>query len=231
MRHPRTFAVCLLALAPCLAASTIDVSAQASVTLRSGDTLNFLFSWSSYANFAAASGLSPDPASVNFTFTSQPVSATGQFTADLQSTTGASSAAFPGTLAWAPGYLTSSAYTGIVSALTDTVSLSPALSQSVFAGPEAELVLTYTGADISVGVQGRTIRQDLQVSLIGNGVSVGGMVYSAALDPPTAFGPDLLISNALPVSAPEPSAALLVAAGATLCALAGILRRFRARAR
>jgi hypothetical protein len=231
MRLPRTLVVCLLTLAAHLAASTIDVSAQPSVTLRSGDTLNFLFSWSSYANFAAAAGLSPYPASVSFNFISMPVTAAGQFTADLQSTTGASSAAFPGTLAWTNGYLSSSSYTGSVSALTGAVSLSPALSQSIFTGPQAELVLTYTGADVSVGVQGRTIRQDLTVSLIGNGMSIGGMVYSAALDPPAAFGPGPLISSALPVSAPEPSAALLVAAGATLCALAGILRRFRARAR
>src|SRR5215472_2300107 len=116
MRLPRTFAICLLALATRLGASTIDVSAQSSVTLRSGDTLNFLFSWSSYANYAVASGLSPYPASVNFTFTSMPVTAAGQFTADLQSTTAVSSVAFPGAIVWTNGYLSSSAYTGSVSA-------------------------------------------------------------------------------------------------------------------
>ncbi len=216
--------VCVCIAAVSLSAGTIDVSSQTSLTLQSGDSLEFLFSWSSFANYSTGT-----PQTVCFTFSSLAVIGGGNFAAALESQDGAASAAFPTPGGWTSGYMQNSSYTGPVDSLTDTLSLSSGLSASVFSSPDASLVLTYSGPEITVGIPGRTLRQDMMVSLWGQSMTVGGMVQSVALDDPPAPNSTPSLSAAiLPASpAPEPdAAALMLAAGVAMCGLAAALRRF-----
>ncbi|MCX6632877.1 MAG: hypothetical protein NTW28_35210, partial [Candidatus Solibacter sp.] len=65
--------------------STIDVSADTSAVVRSGDTLVFhLFTWNFGVN-AAAFGLPLNPTDVSFAFVSTPLSGAGGFAATLES--------------------------------------------------------------------------------------------------------------------------------------------------
>jgi hypothetical protein len=219
--------------AACLCAGTIDVTSQSSQWLRAGDSLEFLFSSHSYVNYASGLGISPYPAAIDFTFASMPVSVAGQFTAELESTDGAVTKAFPDALSWSSGYAHNSGYSGPVSAIVGSVALSNTLSQTVFSNSEAELVLTYSGSPIDVGMQGNTLRQDLQVSLFGGPMSIGGMVYSVTLEDggltPDAGG---IVRNGsqLPAAA-EPNTGTLLLAGGGLCLLAGALKRIPRRRR
>ncbi len=227
MRRALRFAVGVCALAMGLRAGMIDVSLQSTQILKNGDSLEFLISSSSFANYAAAMGLSPDPASVNFTFMSMPVSATGQFVAELESPSESAYQLFPVAIGWTNGYAQNAGYSGAVSALVDTLPVSNALSPGIFAGGEAELVLTYAGPDINIGMPGRTLRQDLAVSFIDGPLSMGGMVYGVTLDDglPGAFA---VQSNSITATAAEPDSALLMLiSGAGMCLLAGTLKRFR----
>ncbi len=216
----------MCALATGLRAGIIDVSSQSTQVLKNGDSLEFLISSSSFANYAAAMGLSPYPTSVNFTFTSMPVSATGQFMAELESPAGSASQSFPGTIGWTDGYAQNSGYSGSVSALVDTLAVSNALSSGIFAGREAELVLTYAGPDVSIGLFGRTLRQDLAVSFIEGPLSMGGMVYGVTLD--NGLGALGVQNSSFSATAAEPDSALLMLiSGAGMCLLASALKRFR----
>jgi hypothetical protein len=191
--------------------------------LQDGDSLEFLFS-SSFANYAAGMGMPPYPRVVTFMFASMPVNMTGQFTAEIESAGGTALAAFPGSIGWTSGYAQNSGYSGPISALMDAISFSSPVSQAIFAGSEAELILTYTGPDVTVGVQGRSLRQDLIVSLSGGALSMSGMVYSEALG-------HIRITTGRTAAAEPDSAALLVMAEASMCALAAALKRVRLQGR
>ena len=232
--------MCAYTLAGSLWGGTIDVSSQSTQTLQNGDSLEFLFSSSSYANYAAGMGMSAYPGMINFMFASMPGNVTGQFAAEIESADATVSAVFPGSIGWTSGYAQSSGYSGPISGLMDTLSLSSPLSQALFAGSEAELILTYAGPDITVGVQGRSLRQDLTVSLSGGPLSMGGMVYSAALNNGGATTGGALMGRALTAgpltggaltggtAAAEPeSGALLMMAGVGMCVFAAALKRFR----
>ncbi len=203
----------IFTLASCLSAGTIDVTSQSSELLQSSDFLEFLFSGRSYAICASGMGMSPYPDSIDFTFASMPVSVAGQFTATLESADGTVVAEFPDALSWSGGYASNSGYSGPVSAVVGSLALSDTLSQAIFSNSEAELILTYTGPDVEVGMQGNTFRQDLAVSLSGGPLSIGGMVYSVAFDPPSV--------------AAEPNSSVLILAGGVLCLVAGALKRIR----
>lgn len=203
----------IFALASCLSAGTIDVTSQSSELLQTGDFLEFLFSGRSYAICASGMGMSPYPDSIDFTFASMPVSTAGQFTATLESADGTVAAEFPDALSWGAGYAHNSGYSGPISAVVGSLGLSEALSQALFSNSEAELILTYTGPDVDVGMQGNTLRQDLAVSLSGGPLSIGGIVYSVAFDPPSV--------------AAEPNSSVPILAGGVLCLVAGALKRLR----
>jgi hypothetical protein len=216
----------IFALASCLSAATIDVTSQSLQLLQTGDSLEFLFSSHSYANYASGLGLSPYPGAIDFTFASMPLTVSGEFTAELESPDGATIVPLPNALSWQSGYAHNSGYNGPVSAVVGSLALSNALSESVFSNSEAELVLTYSGSDADVGLNGDTLRQDLSVSLLGGPMSIGGMVYSVAFDDGVSnVGGQLMrSSNALPAAA-EPNSSILILAGGGLCLVAGALKR------
>jgi hypothetical protein len=212
----------IFALASCLSAATI-VPSQSLQLLKTGDSLEFLFSSRSYANYASGMGFSPYPGLIDFTFASMPVSVSGQFTAELESADSTVTVQFPNALSWGAGYAQNSGYSGPVSAVVGSLALSNALSQAVFSNSEAELILTYSGPDVDVGMQGNTLQQDLAVSLSGGPLSIGGMVYSAALDD---GGPSLKSLDEMSVAA-EPNSSVLILAGGVLCLVAGAMKRIR----
>ena len=86
---------------------------------------------------------------------------------ELESADSTVTVQFPNALSWGAGYAHNSGYSGPVSAVVGSLALSNALSQAVFSNSEAELILTYTGPDVDVGMQGNTLQQDLAVSLSG----------------------------------------------------------------
>jgi hypothetical protein len=208
-------AIGLWAVAAGLRATTIDVSSQPAQLLQSGDSLTFLFSDSSYAQHATSLALAASPSQIFFNLYSVPLDSAGQFTAAVESADGSVSVLFPGPVQWTSGMVQTSGYDGAASVLVGSLMLSSALSQEIFAGTEAELTLLYVGPDITVGLPGYALRNDLTISLAGEGTSVGAMDYGVTL------------SSGEAIVAPEPHpAAMLVATGVLLCALSGALKRF-----
>jgi len=204
----------LWALAARLPASTVDVSLQPTQLLQSGDSLTFLFTDSSFAQHAAALGMAPSPSQIFFNLISAPLGSGGQFTAGVESVDGSASALFPGPLGWTNGMVQTSEYDGPASVLMGNLMLSSTVSQEIFEGSEADLTLTYTGPDITVGLPGYSLKDDLRISLAGGGLTVGAMDYSVTL------------SGGV-VAAPEPDpVSMLVTTGVLLCAASGALKRF-----
>jgi hypothetical protein len=211
-------AIGLWTLAAGLRATTIDVSSQPAQLLQSGDSLEFLFSDNSYAQHASATGIAGSPTQIFFNFISVPVDSAGQFTATVESVDGSASAMFPGPVEWIGGAVQRSGYDGAASVLMGSLMLSSELSQQIFAGSEAELRLTYQGPDITVGLPGYALKNDLIVSLAGGSFSVGAMNYGVTL------------SRDLGIVAPEPDpVTMLVTTGLLLCLVSGALKRFARR--
>jgi hypothetical protein len=205
-----------LALAAALSAKTIDVSSQTTQELQSGDSLVFLFADTSYAQRASSMGMASSPLQIFFNLISAPIASAGQFTAALKSMDGSDSAPFPGSLTWSNGVVQTSGYSGQASVLSDSLTLSSALSREIFAGSEAELALTYTGPDITVGLPGHSLQHDLTVSLAGGPLSIGAVNSAVSL-----------VRRVPVVATPEPgTAALVFAAGLLMCAVSLALKRF-----
>jgi hypothetical protein len=205
-----TIALCALAVG--MPAAAIDVSSQTTLMLQSGDALGFLFTDSSFARFASGLGMSPYPSEIFFNLMSAPVGAPGQFTIELQSVDGSVSSAIAGPVEWTTGMVQTAQYSGSASVLMDNLTLANTLSQGIFAGSDAELVLTYAGPDITVGLPGYTLEHDLSVTLAGGPLTIGAMNYGVTLDNTTA---------------PEPEAALTFGAGLLLCAISFAMKRYR----
>src|SRR5437899_2022860 len=89
--------------APSIGAATIDVSADTSVRVRTGDTLVFQLLTSNFALAAAAYGLPVQPSEVSFALVSVPLGAGSEFAATLESADRGVSVAF-GDLTFGPGY-------------------------------------------------------------------------------------------------------------------------------
>jgi hypothetical protein len=202
-------------LAAQLPATTIDVSSQTTQLLQSGDSLTFLFTDSSYAQHATAMAMSASPLLIFFNLISAPVGSAGQFTAGVEAPDGSASAIFPGPVWLTSGAVQMSGYSGPASVLMGSLTLSNALSQQIFAGTEAELVLTYAGPDVTVGLPGYSLKNDVTITLAGGGLSVGAMDYGVTLTSDEG------------VIAPEPDpVAMLVTTGVLLCAASGAIKRF-----
>src|SRR6185369_17918903 len=103
-------ALCLAILSgPSIGAATIDVSADNSAIVRTGDALVFhLLTWN-YAVDAAALGLPLYPSEISFALVSAPLGVNGGFAATLESADRGVSIAF-GDLNFTPGYFQGSRY-------------------------------------------------------------------------------------------------------------------------
>lgn len=217
-------------VAPALAASTIDVSAQTSAVVRTGDTLVFhVFTWNFGVN-AAAVGLPVYPADVSFALVSAPLSVAGGFAATLESTDRAVSVAF-GNLTFSPGKFQKGGHAGEVSTLEGYLHLSSSLSEALFGARSAVIALRNQGPDVTLGFAPYLLRQDLYTSLSGGPLSVGAVPGWVDLESPVK--PASLINLRAPVSfaagldVPEPrSGGLLFGGGVLLCGLSMVLGRF-----
>ena len=167
--------------APSIGAATIDVSADTSAIVRTGDTLVFhLLTWN-YAVDAAAFGLPLYPSEVSFALVSAPLGVDGVFAATLESADRGVSVAF-GDLDFTPGYFQGSGYTGDVSTLQGRLSLSPLLSKVLFSSTSAVIALRNEGPEVEVGLAPYSLRQDLYASLSGGPLSVGAVTGSVDLE-------------------------------------------------
>jgi hypothetical protein len=207
----RWFGLAAIFAALPLTAGTIDVSAQVSALLDTGDNLLITVpSWNFSIN-AARFGIPVYPTEVQFTFVSAPQNSPGQFEAVLESGDDSVWVSFGAPLSFVPGSFQGATYAGAVSVLQGSLQLTETQSQQLFGSSAAVLVLLNTGPAVTLGLPPFTLRQDVYVSLGGGGLSVGAPHGMVALDPPG------------PVGTPEPhSGLLLLGGGALLCLLASL---------
>jgi len=206
-----------------LGAGTIDVSTQVSALFDTGYELSFAVpSWNFHVN-AVNFGIPVYPTNVEFTFVSAVQDLPGQFGAVLESGDGSISVSFGAPLSFAPGMFQGSRYSGAVSVLEGSLQLSETLSQQLFGGSPAVLILLNAGPAVNMGLPPYTVQQDMNVSLGGGGLSVGavpggvGLVESS--DPPDPPDPPD------PSDAPEPRTGLLLVGGGALLWALSKLRR------
>jgi hypothetical protein len=213
--------IALLAASLPLAANPINVTNQTTASLNTDDALFFTLATYGFAIDAAAFGLAPYPAVVSFSFVSSAPGPGGLFDAVLETPSGSVVAAFPDLLRFVPAQYQGAYYSGPVGEIEASLTLSPALSQQLFSGASAVLVLQNLGPTASVGLSSYSIPHDLTVSLSGGGLSTGAPVVEATLDDPPA-----------PPGVPEPGSGWLLAGGAALCwAAAATMKRARLRKR
>ncbi len=211
--------IALLAASLPLAASPINVTNQTTASLNPDDALFFTLATYGFAVNGAAFGISPYPALVSFSFVTSSPGPGGPFDAVLETPSGSVIAAFPGLLEFAPAQYQGAYYSGPAGEIEASLVLSPALSQQLFSGASAVLVLQNLGPTASVGLSSYTIPHDLTMSLSGGGLTTGAPVVEATLDDPPPPG-----------SAPEPGSGRLLAGEAALCwATAAVVKRARRR--
>ena len=215
MRRATAWAICSLfcALSVPLHASNIDVTGRTWLTVKGGETLAFEFSDSNFVWNARGLGVSEVPSAITFQFLTAANGAQAEFQATLEAADGSASLALAGPLGFVPGTLSSSQYNGPVSALAGTFYLSAADAQRIFAGSSAVLVLRNLGPEVDFGLAPFTLRQDLYLSVRGDGFSVGAAAESVVFDPP----------DAAIMPTPEPSAGLLAGLGGVAIGLGGAL--------
>lgn len=213
----RDVVIALLAAGFPLAASPINVTSQTTASLNTDDALFFTLATYGFAIDAAAFGLAPYPAVVSFGFVSGSPGPVGPFDALLETPSGSVVAPFPGLLEFVPAQFQGSSYSGPVGEIEASLTLSPALSQEIFSGASAVLVLQNLGPNASVGLSSYTIPHDLTVSMSEGGLSTGAPVVEATLDDPA------------PPGVPEPGSGWLLAGGAALCWAAAAAMRWALR--
>jgi hypothetical protein len=198
----------------------IDVSGQVSALLETGDALSFTVPSWNFSIDAGEFGLPVYPTEVEFTFVSDPVASPAQFEVVLESGDDSVSVLLGALLSFVPGTFQGAGYSGAVSVLDGSLSLSETLSQQLFGNSAAVLMLLNTGPAVTVGLPPYNLRQDMNVSLGGGGLSVGsplsGVSLADASDPPdTSDASD----------APEPQSGLLLPGGGALLWAVSRLRR------
>jgi hypothetical protein len=222
--------------APSIGAATIDVSADTSAIVRTGDTLVFHLLTSNFALAATAYGLPANPSEVSFALVSLPLSAGSEFAATLESADRGMSVAF-GDLTFGPGYFEGSGYAGDVSTLQGRLSLSTFQSEVLFgstsSSTSAIIALRNQGPDVELGLAPYSLRQSLYASLTGGSLSVGAVPGSVDLEGRAnrarvnSFGA-MSFSADTPVPEPQ-SGGLFLLGGALLCGISAILPRISGR--
>ena len=164
-----------------MGASILDVSAETSTAVQTGDTLTIqLFTWNYKVN-AARQNQPLYPTDVTFDLVSAPLIGNVGFDATLESADGKASFALGG-LTFVPGDLQSSGYTDDVSVLEGHRHLSLADSEALFSGPSIVIILRNEGPGFTLGLAPYLLRQDVFASLSGGTVSVGAIPDSVELE-------------------------------------------------
>jgi len=206
----------LLAASVPLAADPINVTNQTSASLATDDALFFTLATSGFAVDAKAFGLSPYPSVVSFSFVTSTPAPSSLFDAVLETPSGSVSALFPDLLEFIPAQYQGTYYSGPVGEIEGSLTLSAALSQQLFSGGSAMLVLQNLGPEATVGLSSYTIPHDLMVSLSSGGMTVGAPVVQAFVDDPPPP----------PSETPEPGTRCLMAVAALMsCGLSAAVRR------
>lgn len=209
------------------AISTLTL-AHASTILNTGATLAFTISDRSFAIQSTRLEGPAAPIGVLFDFVTAPMSGPTLFDAELESVNGAASVSLGTGLRFAPGRFQGTFYSGGVDVLSGSVTLPIALSEELFAGSQAVLVLRNDGLPLTLGLAPYSTAQELEVSLDGGSFSTGAVVSTrqplrrmALLAPSNEQPPQL---------APEPDYGLACGGiGALFLAVAWGLNRFRGR--
>jgi hypothetical protein len=215
-------------------AATIDISAETSVTVHTGDTLVFQLLTSSFGASAAKFGVPAQVTDIFFAFASTPLSDGGTFAATLESADGSASASF-GDLTFVTGsWLQSILYPGEVSTLEGYLHLSAECSAAIFSAPSVDIALQNEGSDVAVGLAPYSLRQSVFAGLSAGPLSVGAIPASVTLESQDKlfnlmdFRPSPDLSDG--TDAPEPRTwGLLSCGGVLLCALSRVLARLSRR--
>ncbi len=212
-RHSRISFLLLLAgaLTAPLGASIVNDTNATDVSLHTGEDLLFRVSIQDYQNEALLFGAPMLPTSFSFTLVTAPTDSAVQFQAGLESDNGSNADILPQSLTLEPGTFDSGNYSGPVSTLSGSFSLSSSQSNSLFAGGTAFLVITDLGGNVTIGLPPYTLTDDLYGSVYGGGLNVGAWTISTFYDPPTAV--------------PEPGSGFLVFSGGIGLFIAAALQR------
>lgn len=197
-----------------LAAGTVDVTAHTSAWLDTGDRLSFTVPYWNFGINAANLGLPQYPTSVGFVFVSAAEDSLAQVEAILESGDGSVSVPFGGPLGFVPAMFQGSRYSGPVLTLEGSLRLSETLAQQLFDGSPAVLIFLNSGPALTVGLPPYTLKQDLNVSLGGGGLSVGAPLGRVAQ-----------LETSDPSNVPEPDSGLLLLGGGALLWALSRLRR------
>ena len=226
-----TIALLAIAAAPGLGAATVfDIGGETPALVRTGDSLVFEVFDRSFRSGAASFGLPADVTGVGFSLAAVPGTPAGTFSGTIASADGSVSIGAGGPLTFEDGWISNSVYSGPISVVQVSWHLSRMLSQEIFAGGSARLTLRNDGPNVTVGLEGYTLRQDLLVSLTGDSLSVGGTVGSVYLEPASrtfklqalggSLGPDAF------AEAPEPgSSVMCLGAALIFCTVSICLQR------
>jgi hypothetical protein len=221
--------------APAMGGTILDVSAETSTVVHTGDTLIFQLLTGNFGVNAARQSLSSYPTGMNFALVSAPLSGAAGFAATVESADGKVSVAL-GDLTFGAGDLQSSEYAGDVSVLNGHLNLSLLDSESLFSGLSIAIVLQNEGPDVTLGLAPYLLRQDLFASLSGGPLNVGAIPGSVELERPDRpvstmrFGG--AVTFAADSAAPEPQTGeLILGGGVLLCGLSALLARVSRRGR
>ena len=214
---------------PAVAGTIIDVSAETSTVVSTGDQLVFrLLTWN-YAMNAANFGLATTPTDVSFVLVTDPLRALGGFSARLETADGAFSMLFDSVTA-GTGYFQGSEYDGEVSTLQGYLHLSTTAAEKFFADPWAKIVLLNNGPSVTVGFTPYVLQQDLYTSLSGESLSVGAIPGPVELDEATKPSSSKLRGGLLGLGTdtqvPEPGTAGLLLPPLLVCGLGLLLKRY-----
>jgi hypothetical protein len=217
MRYLLIFA----SMAICCPASTI-VTTQTSATLHTGDALEFLFSGFNFTNYTGSASASR----VTFSLNTGLLETDSLFDVCLQSQDGSVVVPIADDLGFSDGIWKSSLYSGAISTLTASVTLTAAEQAALFGASGTNLVLLVlrnAGDTITVGLPNYSLLQTGTISLSGGSVSVGATPLRVYLESSPLVAGEVQ-SNQL-TNSPEPASMALVLLGIG----AGVWQRTRRR--
>jgi hypothetical protein len=214
---------------PSLGAATLDVSADTSVVVHTGDSLVFRLLASNFGVSATQFGLPQAPSQLNFVLVTETEAGSGSFAVTLESAD-RTVLMGPGELTFHSGYFQGNTFSGEVSMLEGFL---PLLPDTALDAAGVVLALRNEGPDVRLGLIPYLVRQNLYVGLSGGLLSVGAVPYLVDLES-REWGRSTNLTNvaisASMMDIPEPgSGGLLLGGGVLLWAVTTIETRMSRR--